>query len=259
MISNLLKKVFGSRNDRLLKTYRGAVAKVNALEPAFEQLSDEQLRGKTDEFKARLEKGETLDALMPEAFAAVREAARRVLGMRHYDVQLIGAMALHQGKISEMRTGEGKTLMATLAVYLNALPGKGVHVVTVNDYLASRDAEWMGKVYRFMGMTVGVILSQQPGEEKQAAYACDITYGTNNEFGFDYLRDNMVFTPEQRVQRGLNYAIVDEVDSILIDEARPTTMWPLIIIRPRRPITTGTSTTWCRTARSSSSTNSPAA
>ncbi len=225
MISNLLKKVFGSRNDRLLKTYRGAVAKVNALESAFEQLSDEQLRGKTDEFKARLEKGETLDALMPEAFAAVREAAKRVLGMRHYDVQLIGAMALHQGKISEMRTGEGKTLMATLAVYLNALPGKGVHVVTVNDYLASRDAEWMGKVYRFMGMTVGVILSQQPGEEKQAAYGSDITYGTNNEFGFDYLRDNMVFTPEQRVQRGLNYAIVDEVDSILIDEART----PLII------------------------------
>jgi preprotein translocase subunit SecA len=170
MISNLLKKVFGSRNDRLLKTYRGAVAKVNALEPAFEQLSDEQLRGKTDEFKARLEKGETLDALMPEAFAAVREAAKRVLGMRHYDVQLIGAMALHQGKISEMRTGEGKTLMATLAVYLNALPGKGVHVVTVNDYLASRDAEWMGKVYRFLGMSVGVILSQQPNEEKQAAY-----------------------------------------------------------------------------------------
>jgi preprotein translocase subunit SecA len=202
MISNLLKKVFGSRNDRLLKTYRGAVAKVNALESAFEQLSDEQLRGKTDEFKARLEKGETLDALMPEAFAAVREAAKRVLGMRHYDVQLIGAMALHQGKISEMRTGEGKTLMATLAVYLNALPGKGVHVVTVNDYLASRDAEWMGKVYRFMGMTVGVILSQQPSEEKQAAYGSDITYGTNNEFGFDYLRDNMVFTPEQRVQRG---------------------------------------------------------
>jgi preprotein translocase subunit SecA len=225
MISNLLKKVFGSRNDRLLKTYRGAVAKVNALESAFEQLSDEQLRGKTDEFKARLEKGETLDALMPEAFAAVREAAKRVLGMRHYDVQLIGAMALHQGKISEMRTGEGKTLMATLAVYLSALPGKGVHVVTVNDYLASRDAEWMGKVYRFMGMTVGVILSQQPGEEKQAAYGSDITYGTNNEFGFDYLRDNMVFTPEQRVQRGLNYAIVDEVDSILIDEART----PLII------------------------------
>ena len=225
MISDLLKKVFGSRNDRLLKQYRGVVAKVNALEAAFEQLTDEQLRGKTAEFRARLEKGETLDALLPEAFATVREAAKRVLGMRHYDVQLIGAMALHNGKISEMRTGEGKTLMATLAVYLNALPGKGVHVVTVNDYLASRDAEWMGKVYRYLGMSVGVILSQQPNEEKQAAYGSDITYGTNNEYGFDYLRDNMVFSPEQRVQRGLNYAIVDEVDSILIDEART----PLII------------------------------
>jgi preprotein translocase subunit SecA len=225
MISNLLKKVFGSRNDRLLKQYRGAVAKVNALETGLEQLSDEQLRGKTGEFRARLEQGETLDALLPEAFATVREAAKRVLGMRHYDVQLIGAMALHHGKISEMRTGEGKTLMATLAVYLNALPGQGVHVVTVNDYLASRDAEWMGKVYRYLGLSVGVILSQQPNEEKQAAYGSDITYGTNNEFGFDYLRDNMVFSPEQRVQRGLNYAIVDEVDSILIDEART----PLII------------------------------
>ena len=225
MISNLLKKVFGSRNDRLLKTYRGTVTKVNALESALEQLSDEQLCGKTAEFRARLDQGETLDALLPEAFATVREAAKRVLGMRHYDVQIIGAMALHQGKISEMRTGEGKTLMATLAVYLNALPAKGVHVVTVNDYLASRDAEWMGKVYRFLGLSVGVILSQQPNEEKQAAYGADITYGTNNEFGFDYLRDNMVFAPEQRVQRGLNYAIVDEVDSILIDEART----PLII------------------------------
>jgi preprotein translocase subunit SecA len=225
MISDLLKKVFGSRNDRLLKQYRGVVAKVNALEPAFEQLTDEQLRGKTAEFRARLEKGETLDALLPEAFATVREAAKRVLGMRHYDVQLIGAMALHNGRISEMRTGEGKTLMATLAVYLNALPGQGVHVVTVNDYLASRDAEWMGKVYRYLGMSVGVILSQQPNEEKQAAYGSDITYGTNNEYGFDYLRDNMVFSPSQRVQRGLNYAIVDEVDSILIDEART----PLII------------------------------
>ncbi|HNE18011.1 MAG TPA: preprotein translocase subunit SecA, partial [Rhodocyclaceae bacterium] len=189
MISDLLKKVFGSRNDRLLKQYRGVVAKVNALETAFEQLTDEQLPGKTAEFRARLEKGETLDALLPEAFATVREAAKRVLGMRHYDVQLIGAMALHNGKISEMRTGEGKTLMATLAVYLNALPGKGVHVVTVNDYLASRDAEWMGKVYRYLGMSVGVILSQQPNEEKQAAYGSDITYGTNNEYGFDYLRD----------------------------------------------------------------------
>ncbi|MBM4182439.1 MAG: preprotein translocase subunit SecA [Betaproteobacteria bacterium] len=225
MISNLLKKVFGSRNDRLLKQYRGTVAKVNALEAAFERLSDDDLRGKTAEFRTRLEGGETLDALLPEAFATVREAAKRMLGMRHYDVQIVGAMALHQGKISEMRTGEGKTLMATLAVYLNALPGKGVHVVTVNDYLASRDADWMGKIYRFLGLSVGVIVSQQPNEEKQAAYAADITYGTNNEYGFDYLRDNMVFTPQQRVQRPLNYAIVDEVDSILIDEART----PLII------------------------------
>jgi len=225
MISNLLKKVFGSRNDRLLKQYRGTVAKVNALEAAFEKLSDDELRGKTAEFRTRLEGGESLDALLPEAFATVREAAKRMLGMRHYDVQIVGAMALHQGKISEMRTGEGKTLMATLAVYLNALPGKGVHVVTVNDYLASRDADWMGKIYRFLGLSVGVIVSQQPNEEKQAAYAADITYGTNNEYGFDYLRDNMVFTPQQRVQRPLNYAIVDEVDSILIDEART----PLII------------------------------
>jgi preprotein translocase subunit SecA len=225
MISNLLKKVFGSRNDRLLKTYRGAVAKVNSLESAFEQLSDEQLRGKTDEFKARLEKGETLDALLPEAFAAIREAAKRVHGMRHYDVQLIGGMALHQGKISEMRTGEGKTLMATLPAYLNALSGNGVHIITVNDYLASRDAEWMGRIYRFLGLSVGCNLSQMDHDAKQVAYAADITYGTNNEFGFDYLRDNMVFTPDQRVQRSLNYAIVDEVDSILIDEART----PLII------------------------------
>ena len=222
MISNLLKKVFGSRNDRLLKTYRGAVAKVNSLESAFEQLSDEQLRGKTDEFKARLGKGETLDALLPEAFAAVREAAKRVHGMRHYDVQLIGGMALHQGKISEMRTGEGKTLMATLPAYLNALSGNGVHIITVNDYLASRDAEWMGRIYRFLGLSVGCNLSQMDHDAKQVAYAADITYGTNNEFGFDYLRDNMVFTPDQRVQRSLNYAIVDEVDSILIDEARTT-------------------------------------
>ncbi|KAF0101283.1 MAG: preprotein translocase subunit SecA [bacterium] len=225
MISNLLKKVFGSRNDRLLKQYRSTVAKVNALEAAFEKLSDDALRGKTAEFRTRLEGGESLDALLPEAFATVREAAKRTLGMRHYDVQIVGAMALHQGKISEMRTGEGKTLMATLAVYLNALTGKGVHVVTVNDYLASRDADWMGKIYRFLELSVGVIVSQQPNEEKQAAYAADITYGTNNEYGFDYLRDNMVFTPQQRVQRPLNYAIVDEVDSILIDEART----PLII------------------------------
>jgi preprotein translocase subunit SecA len=222
---NLIKKIFGSRNERLLKQYRSSVNKINALEASFEKLGDAELKGKTAEFRARLEKGETLDQLLPEAFATVREAARRVLGMRHYDVQLIGGITLHQGKIGEMRTGEGKTLMATLPIYLNALTGKGVHVVTVNDYLAARDAEWMGKIYRFLGMTVGVIRSQQPQDEKQAAYAADITYGTNNEYGFDYLRDNMVYTPDQRVQRPLNYAIVDEVDSILIDEART----PLII------------------------------
>ncbi|MBU1664598.1 MAG: preprotein translocase subunit SecA [Gammaproteobacteria bacterium] len=225
MISNLLKKVFGSRNDRLLKQYRGGVAKVNALESAYQALSDEQLRGKTDEFKARLEQGEVLEALLPEAFAAVREAAVRVLGMRHFDVQLIGGMALNDGKIAEMRTGEGKTLMATLSAYLNALSGKGVHIVTVNDYLASRDAETMGRIYGFLGLTTGCNLSQLSHEAKQAAYNADITYGTNNEFGFDYLRDNMVFEPSQRVQRPLNYGIVDEVDSILIDEART----PLII------------------------------
>ncbi len=225
MFVDLLKKVFGSRNERLLKQYRSQVAKINALESAYENLSDDGLKGKTAEFRARLEQGETLDQLLPEAFATVREAGKRVLGMRHYDVQMIGGITLHQGKIAEMRTGEGKTLMATLPIYLNALPGKGVHVVTVNDYLAARDAEWMGKIYRFLGMTVGVIRSQQPQEEKQAAYAADITYGTNNEYGFDYLRDNMVYAPDQRVQRPLNYGIVDEVDSILIDEART----PLII------------------------------
>ena len=225
MIANLFKKIFGSRNERLLKQFRSSVAQINALEPAFEQLSDDALRGKTEAFKARVAHGESLYALLPEAFATVREAAKRVHGMRHYDVQMIGGIALHQGKISEMRTGEGKTLVATLPAYLNALSGKGVHVITVNDYLASRDAEWMGRIYGFLGLTTGVILSQQPQEDKHAAYAADITYGTNNEFGFDYLRDNMVYAVEQRVQRGLNYAIVDEVDSILIDEART----PLII------------------------------
>ncbi len=225
MISNLLKKVFGSRNDRLLKQYRGVVAKINALESSIQQLSDEALRAKTSEFRERLAKGESLDALLPEAFAVVREAAVRVYGMRHFDVQLIGGMALHHGKIAEMRTGEGKTLMATLAAYLNALPGQGVHIVTVNDYLANRDAESMGRIYGFLGLATGVILSQQDHETKQAAYNADITYGTNNEYGFDYLRDNMVFSPEQRVQRKLNFGIVDEVDSILIDEART----PLII------------------------------
>ncbi|PKO70812.1 MAG: preprotein translocase subunit SecA [Betaproteobacteria bacterium HGW-Betaproteobacteria-14] len=225
MIPALLKKIFGSRNDRLIRQYGHAVRAINALEPVISALSDEQLRGKTIEFREKLAAVAALDELLPEAFAVVREAGKRALGMRHFDVQLIGGMVLNDGKIAEMRTGEGKTLAATLPAYLNALSGKGVHVVTVNDYLASRDAEWMGKLYRFLGMSVGVNLSQMPHEEKQAAYAADITYGTNNEFGFDYLRDNMVFTANERVQKKLNYAIVDEVDSILIDEART----PLII------------------------------
>jgi preprotein translocase subunit SecA len=225
MAKNLLTQIFGSRNDRLLKQYRKTVDRINALEPQFEALSDDQLQAKTQEFKERLAKGETLDELLTEAFAVVREASKRVLKMRHFDVQLLGGMALHNGKIAEMRTGEGKTLTATLPVYLNALAGKGVHVVTVNDYLANRDAQWMGKLYGFLGLTVGVNLPQMSREEKQAAYRSDITHGTNNEFGFDYLRDNMVYEVADRVQRGLNYAIVDEVDSILIDEART----PLII------------------------------
>jgi len=225
MLPKLLTQIFGSRNDRLLKQYRQVVQRINALEPQFESLDDEALKAKTAEFKARIAKGESLDALLPEAFAVVREGGKRVLKMRHFDVQLIGGMALTGGKIAEMRTGEGKTLMATLPVYLNALTGQGVHVVTVNDYLARRDAEWMGKLYNFLGLTVGVNLPQMPREQKQAAYAADVTYGTNNEFGFDYLRDNMVYETADRVQRGLTYAIVDEVDSILIDEART----PLII------------------------------
>ena len=225
MITGLLKKIFGSRNDRLIKQYSQTVTRINAFEPAITALSDEALKAKTEEFRARHAKGEPLDDMLPEAFAVVREAAKRVLGMRHFDTQMIGGMVLHHGKIAEMRTGEGKTLTATLAVYLNAIPGRGVHVITVNDYLASRDADWMGRVYRFLGLSVGVNLSQMPHDEKQVAYAADITYGTNNEFGFDYLRDNMVYTANERVQRGLNYAIVDEVDSILIDEART----PLII------------------------------
>jgi preprotein translocase subunit SecA len=222
---SVFTKIIGSRNDRLLKQYRRSVEKINALEPAYAALSDEQLKAKTPEFKARLAKGETLEQLLPDAFAAVREAGKRSLKMRHFDVQLVGGIALHQGKISEMRTGEGKTLVGTLPVYLNALAGKGVHVVTVNDYLARRDAEWMGKLYNFLGMSVGINLPNMPREEKQAAYNSDITYGTNNEYGFDYLRDNMVYEPGDRVQRGLYFAIVDEVDSILIDEART----PLII------------------------------
>ena len=225
MATNFLTKIFGSRNDRLLKQYRKTVARINAMEPEYEKLSDEQLRAKTQEFKDRVAKGESLDALLPEAFSVVREGSKRVMRMRHFDVQLIGGMALHHGKIAEMRTGEGKTLTATLPVYLNALSGQGVHVVTVNDYLAGRDAQWMGRLYNFLGLTVGINLPQMPREEKQAAYGADITYGTNNEYGFDYLRDNMVYEVRDRVQRGLNYAIVDEVDSILIDEART----PLII------------------------------
>lgn len=225
MISGLLKKIFGSRNDRLIKQYAQTVKRINAFEPALQALSDEQLQAKTDEFRQRHANGEALDDLLPEAFAVVREAGKRVLGMRHFDVQMIGGMVLHYGKIAEMRTGEGKTLVGTLPAYLNAIAGKGVHVITVNDYLATRDSEWMGRLHRFLGLSVGVNLSQMDHEAKQAAYAADITYGTNNEFGFDYLRDNMVYTADQRVQRSLNFAIVDEVDSILIDEART----PLII------------------------------
>ncbi|MBO7173910.1 MAG: preprotein translocase subunit SecA [Burkholderiaceae bacterium] len=228
MFAEFLTKIFGSRNDRLVKQYRRQCDAINKLEPALQALSDEELTAKTQEFRDRLAKGETLEQLLPEAFAVVREASVRVLGMRHFDVQMIGGMVLNNGKIAEMRTGEGKTLTATLAVYLNALTGKGVHVVTVNDYLAKRDAEWMGKLYNFLGMTVGTIYSQQPNEEKVQAYAADITYGTNNEFGFDYLRDNMEYDLAARRQRGLSFAIVDEVDSILIDEART----PLIISGP---------------------------
>ncbi|PAJ76847.1 preprotein translocase subunit SecA [Burkholderia ubonensis] len=225
MTTGFLQKIFGSRNQRLVKQYQKTVAAINALETQIEQLTDDQLRGKTDEFRQRHAAGEPLDKLLPEAFAVCREASRRVLKMRHFDVQLIGGMVLHYGKIAEMRTGEGKTLVATLPVYLNALSGRGVHVVTVNDYLAQRDAEWMARLYNFLGLSVGINLSGMEHEQKQQAYASDITYGTNNEFGFDYLRDNMVYETDARVQRALNFAVVDEVDSILIDEART----PLII------------------------------
>lgn len=228
MALNIFKKLFGSRNDRLLKRYQKNIQKINDLESEFAQLSDEQIRLKTQQFKEALAQGVHLDDLLPEAFAVVREAGKRVFGMRHYDVQLIGGMALHEGKIPEMRTGEGKTLVATLAVYLNALEGKGVHVITVNDYLAKRDAEWMGQLFEFLGLSTGVILSGQSQQEKQLAYAMDITYGTNNEFGFDYLRDNMAIFSSEKVMRGQHYAVVDEVDSILIDEART----PLIISGP---------------------------
>ncbi|MBC8749745.1 MULTISPECIES: preprotein translocase subunit SecA [Paraburkholderia] len=225
MTTGFLQKIFGSRNQRLVKQYQKTVAAINALEPQIEQLTDDQLRAKTGEFRQRVASGESLDKILPEAFAVCREASKRVLKMRHFDVQLIGGMALHYGKISEMRTGEGKTLVATLPVYLNALSGRGVHVVTVNDYLAQRDAEWMARLYNFLGLSVGINLSQMEHTAKQQAYAADITYGTNNEFGFDYLRDNMVYETDARVQRSLNFAVVDEVDSILIDEART----PLII------------------------------
>ncbi len=225
MLSNTIKKIVGTRNDRLIRGYRKIITRINQLEPEFQQLTDDQLRAKTSEFKQRIENGESTHKLLPEAFAVVRETSVRTLGMRHFEVQLIGGMVLHDGRISEMRTGEGKTLMSTLPVYLNALSGKGVHVVTVNDYLAKRDAEWMKPIYEFLGITVGVNLPEMSPEDKQAAYAADVTFGTNNEFGFDYLRDNMVFSLDQRVQRPLHFAVIDEVDSILIDEART----PLII------------------------------
>ncbi|MEL7140325.1 MAG: preprotein translocase subunit SecA, partial [Pseudomonadota bacterium] len=224
----IAKRLFGTTNDRKVKAMRNRVAVINALEEQFEALTDDQIRAKTDEFRGRLENGESLDDLLPEAFANVREAARRALGLRPFDVQLLGGMVLHEGKISEMKTGEGKTLVATMPVYLNALTGRGVHVVTVNDYLARRDAEWMGKVYSFLGMTTGVIVPGLDDAARKEAYACDVTYATNNELGFDYLRDNMKFRLEDMAQRGHAYAIVDEVDSILVDEART----PLIISGP---------------------------
>ena len=228
MFAAIARAIFGTANDRSLKAYQRRVPQINALEPAMEALSDDALRGKTAVFRERLAQGATLDSLLPEAFAVVREASRRALGMRHFDVQMIGGMVLHDGKIAEMKTGEGKTLVATLPVYLNALPGKGVHVVTVNDYLAKRDAEWMGVLYNYLGLSVGVIVHGLEEYERRDAYAADITYGTNNEFGFDYLRDNMKYRLDDMVQREFAYAIVDEVDSILIDEART----PLIISGP---------------------------
>jgi preprotein translocase subunit SecA len=225
---SLIQRLFGSSNDRKVKALSARVAAITALEPKMQALSDADLRAKTDEFKSRHGAGETLDALLPEAFAVVREASRRTLGQRHYDVQLVGGMVLHQGGIAEMRTGEGKTLVGTLPVYLNAVAGKGVHVITVNDYLARRDAEWMGQIYGFLGLSVGVIVNGLSQSDRQRAYRSDITYGTNNEFGFDYLRDNLVYNAAEMVQRGHHFAIVDEVDSILIDEART----PLIISGP---------------------------
>ena len=232
-ISAFAQRLFGSANERKIKRFWATVHEINALEPRFLALSDDELRGMTATFKDRLTKGETLEDLLPEAFAVVREAAKRTLGQRHFDVQLVGGMVLHYGNIAEMKTGEGKTLVATLAVYLNALAGEGVHVVTVNDYLAKRDSEWMGQIYRFLGLTVGVIVHGLTDEERRENYAADVTYGTNNEFGFDYLRDNMKYTIATMVQRGHSYVIVDEVDSILIDEART----PLIISGPTEDLT----------------------
>ncbi len=225
MFIQALTKILGSKNDRELKRLRKSVENINILEPEMEALNNTQLKAKTFEYRERIEKGESVDSLLPEAFAALREGSKRSMGMRHFDVQLVGGMTLHNGKIAEMRTGEGKTLVATLAVYLNALTSKGVHVITVNDYLAERDANWMRPLYEFMGLTVGIVLSGQDPEAKRAAYQSDITYGTNNEFGFDYLRDNMALSLDERAQRGLAFAVIDEVDSILIDEART----PLII------------------------------
>ena len=225
MLQSIAQRIFGSSNDREVKRLQGMIGEINAIEADTEKLTDDELRGRTDEFRKRYADGETLDDMLIEAFATVREAAKRTLGQRHYDVQLLGGMVLHQGRISEMRTGEGKTLVSTLPVYLNAITGKGVHLVTVNDYLATRDANWMGEIYKFLGMTVGIIAHGLEDMERQQAYACDVTYGTNNEFGFDYLRDNMKFRIEEMVQREFHYAIVDEVDNIFIDEART----PLII------------------------------
>ena len=222
---SIFSKIFKSYSEKEVKRIMPLVEQINGLEEEISKLTDEELKNQTNKLKKELEEGKTLDDILPEAFATVREASKRVLGMRHFDVQLIGGIILHQGRIAEMKTGEGKTLVATLPVYLNALTGKGVHVITVNDYLAKRDSEWMGKLYKYLGLSVGLVIAGMNPQEKQQAYACDITYGTNNEFGFDYLRDNMVIYKNQLVQRGLNYAIVDEIDSILIDEART----PLII------------------------------
>ena len=228
IINKVLSKVVGSRHDRVIKKFTKLVAEINSFEKSMQSLGDDELRAKTQQFRERLDKEGSLESILPEAFAVVREASQRVLGERHYDVQLIGGMVLNEGCISEMGTGEGKTLVATLPAYINALNGKGVHIVTVNDYLAKRDAEWMGKVFNFLGLEVGVVVSGMSGEEKKAAYSCDVTYATNNELGFDYLRDNMAFSEDQKTQKKLNYAIIDEVDSILIDEART----PLVISGP---------------------------